>query len=41
MKIRDFVYDTFLRLTSKTCPYGFEDDFVRDVMPLMANPRDT
>ena len=35
MKIRDFVYDTFLRLTSKTCPYGFEDDFVRDVMPLM------
>jgi hypothetical protein len=35
MKVRDFVYDTFLRLTSKTCPYGFEDEFVKDVMPLM------
>jgi hypothetical protein len=35
MKVRDFVFDTFLRLTSKTCPYGFEDSFIKDVMPMM------
>ena len=32
MKIKEFIIDTFLRLTSKTCPYGYEDDFVQDVM---------
>lgn len=31
MKVRDFVYETFLRLTSKTCPYGFEDQFIHDM----------
>ena len=28
MKVENFVYDTFLRLTSTTCPFGFEDDFM-------------
>ncbi len=32
IKVEDFVVDTFLRLTSKTCPYGFEDNFVNDIM---------
>jgi hypothetical protein len=32
MKIKEFITDTFLRLTSKTCPYGYENDFVRDIM---------
>jgi hypothetical protein len=32
LKIKEFITDTFLRLTSKTCPYGYEDDFVQDVM---------
>jgi len=35
MKIKEFVLETFLRLTSRTCPYGFEDNFVNDVMPLI------
>jgi hypothetical protein len=25
MKVEDFVFETFLRLTSKTVPYGSED----------------
>lgn len=32
MTVKDFVFEIFLRLTSRTCPYGFEDDLVRDVM---------
>lgn len=30
--VKDFVFETFLRLTSRTCPHGFEDDLVKDVM---------
>lgn len=30
--VKDFVFDTFLRLTSRTCPHGFEDNLVKDVM---------
>ena len=36
MKVEDFVFDTFLRLTSKTVPYGSEDRLVssmRDLFP--------
>lgn len=32
MKVKDFVFETFLRLTSRTCPHGFEDELVKDVM---------
>jgi hypothetical protein len=32
MTVKDFVFETFLRLTSKTCPHGFEDELVKDVM---------
>lgn len=35
MKVKDFIFDTFLRLTSKTVPYGYEDKFVSDVMTLL------
>lgn len=30
MKVKEFIFETFLRLTSKTCPYGFEDRFLGD-----------
>ena len=36
MKIEDFVFETFLRLTSKTVPYGHEDrlvDLMRELFP--------
>ena len=36
MKIEDFVFETFLRLTSKTVPYGHEDrlvDSMRELFP--------
>lgn len=32
MNVQDFVYDTFLKLTSRTCPHGYEDNLVFDVM---------
>lgn len=32
MTVKEFVFDTFLRLTSRTCPHGFEDELVTDVM---------
>jgi hypothetical protein len=32
MTVKNFVFEIFLRLTSKTCPYGFEDELVKDVM---------
>jgi hypothetical protein len=35
MKVRDFIFETFMRLTSKTVPYGYEDRFVSDVMTLL------
>ena len=35
MKVRDFIYDRFMRLTSKTVPYGYEDKFVSDVMTFL------
>jgi Fe-S-cluster containining protein len=34
--VKDFIFETFLRLTSKTVPYGFEDTFmgeIRDLFP--------
>ena len=34
MKVENFVYDTFLRLTSTTCPFGFEDDFMSSMKHL-------
>ena len=34
MNIRDFVFETFLRLTSKTCPYGDEDYLVKENIKL-------
>lgn len=33
-KVKDFVFETFLRLTSKTVPFGFEDDFVSQMKKL-------
>jgi hypothetical protein len=36
MKVEDFVFETFLRLTSKTVPYGHEDrlvDSMRELFP--------
>lgn len=30
MNIDRFIFDTFLQLTSTTCPYGFEDQFLSD-----------
>lgn len=32
MTVKEFVFETFLRLTSRTCPHGFEDELVSDVM---------
>jgi hypothetical protein len=32
MKVKDFVINTFLKLTSKTCPHGYEERFVEDVL---------
>jgi hypothetical protein len=37
MKVKDFVYEMFLRLTSKTCPYGFENEFVEDMKNIFPN----
>jgi len=31
MTVKDFVFETFLRLTSKTVPYGDEDTFMKEV----------
>jgi len=33
-EVKDFVFETFLRLTSKTVPYGFEDKFMAEVKNL-------
>jgi putative aminopeptidase FrvX len=36
MKVKDFVFETFLRLTSKTVPYGYEDklfESMRELFP--------
>ena len=33
-EVKDFVFETFLRLTSKTVPYGFEDKFMVEVKNL-------
>jgi hypothetical protein len=33
-EVKDFVFETFLRLTSKTVPYGFEDKFMGEVKNL-------
>ena len=30
MKVKDFVFETFLRLTSKTCPHGYEERFMSE-----------
>lgn len=35
MRLKDFIFDTFLRLTSKTVPYGYEAKFVFDVMQFL------
>jgi hypothetical protein len=35
MKVKDFIFETFMRLTSKTVPHGYEDRFVSDVMTLL------
>jgi len=32
MSVKDFVFETFIRLTSRTCPHGFEDQLIEDVM---------
>lgn len=32
MEVKQFTLDTFLKLTSRTCPHGFEDMLVSDVM---------
>lgn len=29
--VKDFVFETFLRLTSKTCPYGSEDILMKEI----------
>jgi len=34
MKVEDFVFETFLRLTSKTVPYGHEDQLVESMREL-------
>lgn len=34
MKVEDFVFETFLRLTSKTVPYGSEDQLVESMREL-------
>ena len=34
MKVEDFVFETFLRLTSKTVPYGHEDQLVASMREL-------
>ena len=31
MEVKDFVFETFLRLTSKTVPYGDEDTLMKEV----------
>lgn len=36
-KVKEFVFETFMRLTSKTCPYGFEDQFLGDFRNLFPN----
>jgi hypothetical protein len=35
MKADDYIKEIFIRMTSKTVPYGYEDDFVRNIMPLL------
>ena len=35
IKTKDYIKEIFLRLTSKTVPFGEEDRFVDDVMPLI------
>lgn len=30
-KTNDFIFDTFIKLTSRTVPYGYEDEFVRTI----------
>lgn len=30
-KTKDFIFDTFIKLTSKTVPYGYEDRFVESI----------
>ena len=37
MKVKEFVFETFLRLTSKTCPYGHEDKFINQFRKLFPN----
>lgn len=32
MKVKKFVTETFIKLTSKTCPFGFEDKFMKDIV---------
>jgi len=33
MNGRDYIRSTFIKMTSRTVPYGYEDDFVNDIMP--------
>jgi len=37
VKVKEFVFETFLRLTSKTCPYGHEDKFINQFRKLFPN----
>jgi len=37
-EVKDFIFETFLRLTSKTVPYGHEDVFMKEVRNLF--PKD-
>jgi hypothetical protein len=37
MKIKDFIWEVFLRLTSKTCPHGYEDEFVNSMSGIFPN----
>ncbi len=39
-EVKDFVFETFLRLTSKTVPYGHEDNFMRQVRKLFPKRMD-
>ena len=39
-KTDSFIYDTFLKLTSKTYPYGFEDDLVNEMTQCGLFPKD-
>lgn len=39
-KTDSFIFDTFLKLTSKTYPYGFEDDLVTEMTQCGLFPKD-